>query len=288
MSAHATILFFSETMLAISFFYCVRIGLHTLADGRSTPASFQKRFMRWIDRQHVSRLWRSCGRGNRLEKLATTAGLPPSWTAERFLILKAWSVRVAFVLVVLAYMENNVPSIPLIELLFGILLISYSWPDLFLARRTAIRKKLTSKTIGYFIDLLSLQVGAGANLETAFRTLAPNLPDLWKREVTRIVFELDRGIPLGDALTMMSKRLDTPDVDRFVLSIIQAERIGASLGDSLAMQADMARTRRRQKAEALARTASVKIALPLVFCIFPALLIIYIAPAILRLMQLSL
>ncbi len=107
----------------------------------------------------------------------------------------------------------------------------------------------------------------------------------WKTELILLVRELDLGIDFETALTRSAARLSLPEFSRVLFALRQARELGVPTGKALAVQAALVRSRHKQAAEAAARSASVKIALPLVLCIFPALLIIYLAPAVLRLLQ---
>ena len=78
----------------------------------------------------------------------------------------------------------------------------------------------------------------------------------------------------------MSDRMDVPDVSTFVAAIIQADQLGVSIARVLRIQSDQMRMRRRQRAEELARASQLKILPPVVFLIFPAILIVLLGPAV--------
>jgi tight adherence protein C len=93
---------------------------------------------------------------------------------------------------------------------------------------------------------------------------------------------MELGQSLEQALNSFSARFESQEINNFVLAVRQAKTLGVSVAETLKIQSDSLRTRRRQRAEEKARLASVKIALPLVLLIFPALLIIYLVPAFLQ------
>ena len=99
------------------------------------------------------------------------------------------------------------------------------------------------------------------------------------------LIELNWGRSLEAVFTDLSLEIKDEDFQHFLKSVIRAKKLGVSLSETLIIQAELLRTRRRQKAEELSRTASVKISVPLVLFIFPALLIIYIGPGILQLLE---
>jgi tight adherence protein C len=136
------------------------------------------------------------------------------------------------------------------------------------------------------LNILRLEINAGLNLEKAFTAIQENLVDVWAGTIRRLVFLVHYGMPLKEAMSKIDQELDLEDFHKVVSAVQQASSLGTSLGDILALQSEFLATRRRQKAEEKARLASVKISLPLVFLIFPALLIVYLAPAILQISQL--
>ena len=83
----------------------------------------------------------------------------------------------------------------------------------------------------------------------------------------------------------MDARIEVPEVRSFVLAIIQADTFGVSIGSVLRVQADEMRVKRRQIAEEKAQKAPVKMLVPMVFCIFPALFTIVLGPAVVRIVQ---
>lgn len=199
------------------------------------------------------------------------------WSARRFL-----SLRIGGVL--LAWWWTMTYGSWLIGFLF--LALAWCWPELYLRRLVVLRQKQLRQGLSYMIDLLRMQVNAGLNLETSFRSLTRESSGVWESELCQLMRALDHGLPLAQALTALAERLQIDDVQRLVAALKQAQLLGVSLSETLTIQAETLQTRRRQRAEEQARLASVKIALPLVFLIFPALLIIYIAPAVLRIVQL--
>jgi len=83
----------------------------------------------------------------------------------------------------------------------------------------------------------------------------------------------------------MDARIEVPEVRSFVLAIIQADTFGVSIGSVLRVQAEEMRVKRRQIAEEKAQKAPVKMLVPMVFCIFPALFTIVLGPAVVRIVQ---
>lgn len=162
---------------------------------------------------------------------------------------------------------------------------SYYFIDIWLWRRCVKYKDFFREEMPYFIDMVALTLETGMNIEQALVYITNNgrtrLSALLKKNLKTI----DMGKTLEDVLLDMKKHLPILEFENFISSILQSKKLGVSLAETLKIQSDLIRTQRRQQAEELGRKAAVKISVPLVFFIFPALLIIYIGPGILRLMQ---
>jgi tight adherence protein C len=219
-----------------------------------------------------------------IPQMLLASDMPASWTVRRLLAAKVLFILCyPWFMIWIAYGDISL----FLYILYGLTVytVGWRWPELFLARRQAHRKKQARKTLPYLLDLMQLQVNAGLNLESAIRGIAPTIGGTWRRDLEHLVFLIDRGTPFPAALKAMAQRVAIEDFDRFVLAVSQSRVLGASLSETLQIQAEMLRTRRRQRAEEQARVASVKIAIPLVFFIFPAMMIVYLAPAVLRILE---
>ena len=97
--------------------------------------------------------------------------------------------------------------------------------------------------------------------------------------------ETRAGATRADAMRAMDHRIDVPEVRSFVMAILQADTFGVSIGRVLRAQADEMRIKRRQIAQEKAQKAPVKMLIPMVFCIFPALFTIVLGPAVIRITE---
>jgi tight adherence protein C len=97
--------------------------------------------------------------------------------------------------------------------------------------------------------------------------------------------EMQTGVSRTDALRNLAERTGVDEIYSLVAMLIQTDRLGTSVAQSLRSHAQSMRTRRRQRAEQMARKASIKLAFPLVLLIFPALLVIILGPAAIQLMK---
>ena len=94
--------------------------------------------------------------------------------------------------------------------------------------------------------------------------------------------ETRAGASRAEAMRALEGRLDVPEVRSFVLAVLQADTFGISIGRVLRSQAEEMRIRRRQMAQERAQKAPVKMLIPMVFCIFPALFVVVLGPAMIN------
>lgn len=153
-------------------------------------------------------------------------------------------------------------------------------PMLLLRSRAKKRQMKFWKALPDSIDLLTTCVEAGLSLDFAFQRVAERQHGPVGEEISRMLREKALGQTRREALTALAERIDLPDVNVFVNSIIQAETLGTSIGSVLRIQSRQLRTRRRQRAEQMARQAAPKMVFPLVFFVMPNLFIIILGPII--------
>ncbi|TEU14610.1 MAG: type II secretion system F family protein [Anaerolineales bacterium] len=161
----------------------------------------------------------------------------------------------------------------------------YVLPTLWLSGQIRRRQTEILKALPDALDLLTISVEAGLGFDAALSKVA----EKWENELslafTRVIQEIQMGKLRREALRDMADRMDVSDVSSFVAAIIQADQLGVSIAKVLRIQSEQMRIRRRQRAEEKAHQAPVKMLFPMVFLIFPALLVILLGPAILVVMS---
>jgi tight adherence protein C len=163
-------------------------------------------------------------------------------------------------------------------LLFG--LLGYFVPDLWLSGRGTARRDTIQRALPDAIDLLTISVEAGLGFDAALSRVVEKSDNLLTRELGRVMAEMRVGVARRDALRSLVERTGVDDLAVFVTAIIQAEQLGASIANVLRIQSNEMRIRRRQRAEVLAHQAPIKMLFPMVFLIFPPILIVVLGPAI--------
>ena len=128
--------------------------------------------------------------------------------------------------------------------------------------------------------MLTIGVEAGLAFESALLRVGERWHNALTYEFRRAVAEMRIGTPRDVALTRMAERSGVPELRAFVAILIQSSQLGVSIAQVLHTQAAEMRVKRRQRAEELARQASVKMVFPLVFLIFPALFVVILGPSV--------
>jgi tight adherence protein C len=166
--------------------------------------------------------------------------------------------------------------------------VGYAIPGLLLAQKIAARQKQIQNGLPDALDLLIVCVEAGAGLDAAIvkasEELAIAYPAL-AEEMRLITTETRAGKPRLEAFKNFASRTGVDDVRALVAMLIQTDRFGTSIAQALRTHAATSRTKRRQRAEERAAKLGVKLVFPLVFCLFPALYVVVLGPAVIKIMH---
>jgi tight adherence protein C len=165
------------------------------------------------------------------------------------------------------------------------LMIGYLLPEFWLGGQIKKRKKIILKMIPDTLDLLTISVRAGLGFDAALAKVVEKLPGPLTDEFRRALAEVRVGKARRDALRDMVPRTNVQPLSNFIGAIIQAEQLGVSISKVLQVQSEQLRIERRQRAEEQAAKAPIKMLFPLVGCIFPALFVVILGPAIIQIVK---
>jgi tight adherence protein C len=196
-----------------------------------------------------------------------------------------FGIRVAFALLLFALFATSIIRRPNIGIAMGAFGLGYILPGMVLARLAKRRAHKIRLSLADALDLLVVSVEAGLGLDQAMTRVGTELafayPEL-SDELRMINLELRAGKPRAEALRNLADRTGVDDLSSLVTMLIQTDKFGTSVAQSLRVYSETLRTKRRQRAEEAAAKTGVKMVFPLVTCIFPAIWVVTIGPAAIR------
>jgi tight adherence protein C len=176
----------------------------------------------------------------------------------------------------------DLPRQAFMLLLFLAATSGYYLPNVVLARVAARRQREIFENIPDALDLLTVCVEAGLSLERALVKVADEIhikSMTLAQELQLVLMEMRAGFSKEKALRNLALRSGVEDVDTLVAMLIQSERFGTSMGDSLRVHSDNLRGKRTLAAEEAAAKIALKLLFPLIMCVFPTLLLVLMGPA---------
>ena len=158
-------------------------------------------------------------------------------------------------------------------------LCGYQLPQFILSRRVRERQETILLSLPYAIDILSISVEAGMGFDAGVGYTMRKIKGPLSEEFSKTLNEIRLGKPRLEALEDLGNRTGVDVLKTFITAIVHANRLGGSITQTLRIQADSIRVRRRQRAQEKAMKAPVKMVFPLVLFIFPALFVVILGPA---------
>jgi tight adherence protein C len=231
--------------------------------GRMTPSQTLMRTRRYLE----------------LAGLAQKIG-PAEFVAARYII-----AGVLGGLTILLMGRMAIPMSRKLLLIVVAFALGYYLPGSWLGSKIRQRQKEILKSLPDALDLLTICVEAGLSFDAAMAKVVEKWDNELSRAFARVLQEIQLGKLRREALRNMADTMDIRDVSNFVAALIQADQLGVSIAKVLRIQSDQMRVRRRQRAEELARQAPIKMIIPIVFLIFPALFIILLGPGVLTVIR---
>jgi tight adherence protein C len=226
---------------------------------------------------------RSVAETGKLQQRLTAAGYRRSEALVVF-----FGIRIGVALAMFALLASPLVARPSMALALAGCGLGYVLPGMVLARIAKARQHRIRLGLPDALDLLVVSVEAGLGLDQAIQRVGQELayahPDLCD-ELRLINLELRAGKGRSEALHNLAERTGVEDVQSLVAMLVQTDKFGTSVAQSLRVHSETLRTKRRQRAEEAAAKTGVKMVFPLVICIFPAIWVVTIGPAAIKFVQ---
>jgi tight adherence protein C len=296
--AVTTITFLATVAVLAALFYALAPGGIGIAERLSRliqPPPQQVRETTFADKQKVRMRDSLAAVGSLVSSTPTTVGskaqLPMVRAGYRsdsaMMAMQGIKILMPVAFVALVFTTGmyrlNVVFIPLLAAVVGYLL-----PELWLMWRVQARQHRLRLALPDALDMLVICVEAGLGLDQAMMRVAQELrithPQL-SDELQLVNMEMRVGKTRLEAMRELARRTGVEDIKALVAMLIQTERFGTSIAQSLRVHSDDLRMKRRQRAEEMSAKTTVKMVPPLVFFIFPALMVVILGPAVITLMR---
>jgi len=217
----------------------------------------------------------------RMRRQLVRAGEPYSFKPEDIMVLQEISGIVGLLmgLVLMNALQQS--------LIFSVFLLAFGawYPLIWVGDQVKKRHLLISRALPYNLDLLTLSVEAGLDFTAALaKVVEKGKAGPLREELQMVLKQLKMGKTREEALKSMIARVDLPALTTFVTALVQADKMGTSLGKVLRIQSTQLRVDRSQRAEKLAAEAPVKMLFPLIACIFPTVFLVLFGPLVFQFM----
>ena len=162
-------------------------------------------------------------------------------------------------------------------------LFAFVAPSVWLGRQTTLRQKQVRNGLPDALDLMIVCIEAGSSIDQAIVKSSDELDIAYPAladELRLVTTEMRAGKPRLEAFKNFARRTKVDEVRSLVAMLVQTDRFGTSIAQALRTHAEVSRTKRRQSAEERAAKIGVKLVFPLVFCLFPALYVAILGPAV--------
>ncbi|GAB3263050.1 type II secretion system F family protein [Kineosporia babensis] len=213
------------------------------------------------------------------------AGNPPGWDVDRVVGAKTLG------LVTGALLGLSLPSLfgagprGMVITFSGLSALGWFGPAAWIYQVGYDRNELIRRELPDAIDLLTISVQAGLGFDAALAQVARSSEGPLAKELFRVLQEMQLGTGRGPALRALADRTDLEELRIFVAALLQADKFGIPIANVLRVQSAQLRVKRSQRAEEKAQQVPVKILFPLIFCILPALFIVVMGPAGIRIFE---
>jgi tight adherence protein C len=222
------------------------------------------------------------GYTDKVRQKMMSAGIQKPGAVDQFIAVRVVAIALIPILLIVIFGVFGLSGMMGLAAAGFVVIACVLGPDGFLDGKIEDRQHEIQVKLPDVLDLLVISVEAGLGFEQALDRTVSAVPGPLTEEFSRMLGEVRAGASRADAMRAMDARCDVPELRSFVLAILQADTFGVSIGRVLRAQADEMRIKRRQMAQEQAQKAPVKMLIPMVFCVFPALFVVVIGPAIIN------
>ncbi|HEV8648492.1 MAG TPA: type II secretion system F family protein [Actinomycetes bacterium] len=225
------------------------------------------------------------GARQNIQRKLLMAGSPIDWDADRVLASKVGGLAAGALAGVLLVVGMPLPWGMLVVGFLALCLLGYFMPNIVLTNKIQRRQAQVRRALPDSIDLLTISVEAGLGFDAALAHVSRNTTGPLADEFYRTLQEVQLGRTRSEAMRNLADRSTVPELSTFVLAMVQADVFGISVANVLRIQSREMRKKRRQLAEERAMKVPIKVLFPVLFCIFPALFVVILGPAIMRIAE---
>jgi tight adherence protein C len=230
----------------------------------------------------IARRFTPQGAYENLGRRLLMAGAPVGWDVDRVLTAKVGGLVLGVLIGALLLVGLPLPLGLLLLAFLALCALGYFAPNIVLLNLVQRRQTKIRLALPDAIDLLTISVEAGLGFDAALAQVSRNSTGPLAEEFYRTLQEVQLGRSRGEAMRNLADRSSVPELSAFVLAMVQADVFGISVANVLRIQSREMRKKRRQLAEERAMKVPIKVLFPVLFCIFPALFVVILGPAIMR------
>lgn len=219
----------------------------------------------------------------RIERTLKQAGSPANLTPNKMVIIMISS---AFIIPLLVYylLSLTPQNGSLLLVVLTIFLGAYI-PYYVISIKARNRRKKIQLALPNMLDLIYVSVEAGLGFDMALKKTTEKLPGPLSDEFNKTLDEISKGKSRAEAFRTLASRTGVDDISSFISAILQSEQLGSNIANMLRVQSTVMRQKRRQRAEEMAMKIPIKMLFPLVFFMLPALFVVILGPAVIRIIK---
>ena len=222
----------------------------------------------------------------KLQRKLDLAGNPRGWSVERFFTAKSGlAIGLGVLAILLSAIAGSLLSFKSVFLVLLLATVGFFTPNAILWRLGLRRQEKMQRALPDVLDLMSVSMRAGLAFDGAMARVAGASDGPLAAEFARMMNELRMGEGRSSVLRSLIERSSVDDLHYVMQALIQANELGIPVADVLTQQGKEMRVKRRQHAEEKAQKVTLKILFPMLFCIFPVIMVVVIMPAIIRIIS---